>query len=499
MRGFNWRSKNWEKNIILKTVVSNEKRGILKSISIIGGGQVLSILSGMARIKVIAITLGTAGIGLFGLYQSLLDLFKTIFSFGLNLTVSREAAVVVKNNQDLSDLWPKVFSWIILGSIFSSVSLFIYYLFQDSLHLSLSIDIVYYFVFISLFCFTIFCTISQSFIQGGLGYKTFINISILSNLIGSICSILVIIFFKEEGVLPSLLIFWFVSFFVSYYFLKRNLDIKILKFKLILKDSKKMIFDGGFVLLATGSNAFNLFLIRDIVLQNYNEDGLGLVQAGLSISLVYISLIINSLAADYYPKLTACIQNSPKAIKLINNQTEILLFIGVIMMLGIGFFLKYMILMLYSSEFLGALNLTYWLIMSTFFRLIGYPLSYVALVKNEGIYYFLIEFMFNFIFFILVYFFIKKIGIEIIGIGVFVSYIFYTVLNFIYCVQRDLISYDFKLIVKIVSSFFIILSSFIVLRFELLINNLFFFIFLFLLTLLINYKLVFKDLLKLVK
>lgn len=476
----------------------NEKRSIFKSISIIGSGQILSIISGMLRVKVIAITLGTSGLGLFALFQSILDLFKTIFSFGLNLTVSREAAVVVNNKGDLNYLWSKVFSWIAIGSILSSIFLLLYYLFQDYFYLSYKINIVNFLIFVPLFGFSIFYTIAQSFIQGGLGYKTYIKISILSSVIGSFCSILVILIFKEEGVLLSILVFWFVGVIITCYFINKSLKISIFEFKADFNDSKKMIFDGGFVLLATGSNALNLLLIRDMIVQDFNEEGLGLVQAGLSISIVYISLVISSLASDYYPKLSTYAQDKQKAIELVNNQTEILLFIGVLMMLGIGYFLNSILIILYSSEFLGALNLTYWLVMSTFFRLLGYPLSYVALVRNEGYYYFLIEFVFNLAFFLIVYFFISKVGIEIVGIGVFFSYFLYSILNYIYCFREGFVSYSLKLVLKIIVSFLVVFSSFYVLRFDFFIEDLLFFISLFAIIILINFKLVFKDILRII-
>ena len=47
-------------------------RQILRSTSIIGGASVINILIGLVRVKVAAVLLGPAGIGLIGLFKAML-------------------------------------------------------------------------------------------------------------------------------------------------------------------------------------------------------------------------------------------------------------------------------------------------------------------------------------------------------------------------------------------------------------------------------------------
>ena len=54
--------------------MSGEKKNygqILKSSSIMGGSQVVSILVGMVRVKLVAVLLGPVGIGLLGVFRSI--------------------------------------------------------------------------------------------------------------------------------------------------------------------------------------------------------------------------------------------------------------------------------------------------------------------------------------------------------------------------------------------------------------------------------------------
>jgi PST family polysaccharide transporter len=59
---------------------------IAKSTSVFGGSQVIAILTGIVRTKVLAVWLGTAGVGLTGLYQSLIDFVKSVAGMGLSFS-----------------------------------------------------------------------------------------------------------------------------------------------------------------------------------------------------------------------------------------------------------------------------------------------------------------------------------------------------------------------------------------------------------------------------
>ena len=60
---------------------------ILKSSSIMGGSQVVSILVGMVRVKLVAVLLGPVGIGLLGIYRSIMELATNLAGLGINTSV----------------------------------------------------------------------------------------------------------------------------------------------------------------------------------------------------------------------------------------------------------------------------------------------------------------------------------------------------------------------------------------------------------------------------
>src|SRR5258708_15148450 len=65
---------------------------ILKSSALVGGSQVVNIAIGIVRTKAMAILLGPAGFGLFGLYGSIAYLTQSIAGLGINSSGVRQIA-----------------------------------------------------------------------------------------------------------------------------------------------------------------------------------------------------------------------------------------------------------------------------------------------------------------------------------------------------------------------------------------------------------------------
>src|ERR1700722_3505913 len=68
---------------------------ILTSSALVGGSSALNIVVGIVRTKAIAILLGPAGFGLFGLYGSIANLTQSICGMGINSSGVRQIAEAV--------------------------------------------------------------------------------------------------------------------------------------------------------------------------------------------------------------------------------------------------------------------------------------------------------------------------------------------------------------------------------------------------------------------
>ena len=67
-------------------------KDILKSFSIVGSAQIVNIVIGILRTKLFAVFLGPTGVGLLGLFQSIVDIIKNVTGLGLNVSAVKFVA-----------------------------------------------------------------------------------------------------------------------------------------------------------------------------------------------------------------------------------------------------------------------------------------------------------------------------------------------------------------------------------------------------------------------
>ena len=115
------------------------KKQIIKSTGIIGFSQVFTIALQIVRTKIIAILLGPAGVGLLGIYNTIVDMVRNATGMGINFSGVREIAqacgtsdsATIANKALLLRRWA-----LITGSVGVAVLLLLCYLYiQQYIHL----------------------------------------------------------------------------------------------------------------------------------------------------------------------------------------------------------------------------------------------------------------------------------------------------------------------------------------------------------------------------
>ena len=71
---------------------SNITTGVLKALGVFGGVQMVTIICSILRTKLIAVWIGAAGVGLFGIFNSAIELFGVLFHLGVRDSAVRDIA-----------------------------------------------------------------------------------------------------------------------------------------------------------------------------------------------------------------------------------------------------------------------------------------------------------------------------------------------------------------------------------------------------------------------
>ena len=100
-------------------------RQILKATSVFGGVQVFSIIINLIKSKVIAVFLGTEGMGIYSLLQNPVNLVSQISGLGLNSSGIRDVAQHADDKIEFSKTVKTVQSWSRVTGLVGTIILFL--------------------------------------------------------------------------------------------------------------------------------------------------------------------------------------------------------------------------------------------------------------------------------------------------------------------------------------------------------------------------------------
>ena len=406
---------------------------ILKSTTIFGGSQVITILIGLVRTKIIAILLGTVGIGIIGIFQSVIDMMRSTLSLGMDTAGVREIAET-ENKEDK----------IALNKTISRFSLW----FRSTASLALLIciilcypisnwafgngDYALHIAGLSVSIFLVIITTGRSSILQGLRkIPEMAKSSIWGSLFGLIITIPIYYIWGINGIIPAFISGSLISFIsVEYYYRKQGIQKVKIPIEEAFSTGLNTLKLGLYIVVAGVIGTVSMFLIRAFITKNIDIDATGLFQASWMITNVYLGLILRSMGSDFFPRLSAIADDRKGIRTLVNEQSYIVLIIATPAIIGMLIFSGFILKGLYSSEFVFAETILRWQILGTFFKVISWPIAFIMLAKNRGAIFLATEFIFYATYLLFAYLLYPQYGIDASGIGYFVAYIIYFPLVF---------------------------------------------------------------------
>lgn len=407
---------------------------IIRSTGIFGGSQVITILIGIIRNKILAVLLGTTGIGLISLYQTILDLVKTVAGPGFDTSGVREIASVSEkeDKQLLMENISLIDKWSLLFASFGAVICILLcypisiWTFGNTSH-SLQIALL------SISIFFMILATGQTIILQGLRRITYmVKSAVIWNAAGLILSIPLYCFFRLDGIIPAFTVVS-IGMYLSVLYYRKKLNIETIPVSLgtALARGKGMLQIGFFIFMSSILTTLSFFIIRAFISRYTGVAMVGLFQAAWTITGVYLMLVLKSMGSDFYPRLCTIISDNNKSKQLINEQTHIVLIISVPLIILLLICSPIVLSILYSSDFDGATTLLDWQVAGTFFKVISWPLGFILLAKGKGKIFFGTEIISFIVYPGTAYILFPTFGLEAAGIAYLVEYIIYLPVVFI--------------------------------------------------------------------
>lgn len=415
---------------------------IVKSTGILGGVQFFTILVSIIKNKFVAILLGPEGVGLIGVLSSTTELVKNLITLGIPQSAIRNIAELhTQNNIQAISKSAKTVKSII--SFLGLVGLLLTIIIAPVLsYLSFgNLEYTSSFILLSITVLLTAVVAGQNVIlQGTRKYVYLAKSALFGSLCGLILSIPLYYAFGITGIVPSLIISSVVLYLLSSYYIRKVKTVEVsLNVKEVIKDAKSMLPLGLSMLVSSYITILASYIIRAYLSWTGGLNEVGLFQAGFAIVEVYFGMIFTAMSTDYYPRLSGVANDDSKIVEEANSQIEIAYLMLVPLLIAFVLCSSLGVQLLYSDDFLVIEDYLAWASIGIYFKVFSFSLGYILFAKQKSKLFITTAIVFN------TFFLLNNIvsyncwGITGLGISYATNFIFHLIVLFF--MMRKLVAY----------------------------------------------------------
>ena len=379
---------------------SNISRTIVKAMGVFGSIQVFNILCSVIRTKLVALWIGPAGMGLFAIFNSAVDMIVNISNLGMRTSATRSISMASDNPDKLKRVAVAARRWAMLMGVIGAIVIAMAspwlseMSFGDRSH-------VWGYVLLSLAVLANSFTLGeQAVLQGTSMLKKLAQASFYGALSGLILSIPLYYFLGERSIVPSILCYSLSVLIFSYFIRKKGFGLQGVT--LTLKDAANIGKDflklGIFITLTDVVSQTSNYIFISYLNNVADTETVGYYQAGYTLIARYSGLILSALCVEYFPRLSKVAHSNMKLKVFVSQEISIALMVLTPVIVAFILFSRLIITILYTDDFFVIENYITIGIIGMVFRVFSWCMSYVVLAKGRGKMFFIIEVLDIFVF-----------------------------------------------------------------------------------------------------
>lgn len=404
-------------------------RAILRASAIMGMASVLHILFGMLRIKIAAVLLGPAGVGLIGLLQNLMNTGSIMAGLGMDTVGTRNIAAAAANGFPAEvDRTRSLLFWglaglgLVGGAFFAVLREPISELILGDRRWGEEVGWVAFGLALSV------AATGQVALLNGLRQIPFLALlKIATSILATCMGTVALLIWGNAGVILFVISLPLANFAVGLVLVKRipKSSSSQIPRKQLLGGVLELARLGTPLMIGGIATLIGQLVVRGIVQQQLGIEALGLFEASWMISMTYIGFVLSAMATDYFPRLSGTIHDHPAAIRLVNDQTEVaLILVGPILLLLMAL-APVVISLLYTAEFGQAAEILRWQILGDLLKVLSWPIAFILLASGMNRAFLLAEVGAAVVFVTVVWIDLPILGAIGTGVGFLALYLFY--------------------------------------------------------------------------
>lgn len=366
---------------------SNSYKHIFKTTFLFGFVQAFNILVKVGLNKVVALLLGPSGVGIIGMFNNAMLTVSNFAGLGINQSAVRDISEANGSNnlEKSKSIVSVVNKVIVVTGLFGMVIMIIgarwisLYTFDSDMYT------VSYVILSIAVCAQIMTSGNTAILTGMRRLKQLAICTMISAVVGLLTGIPFYFFFRERGIVPSLLVSNISMFIVSWIYVRKIPYEKLtISIKQLWLRSRLMI-KMGIALMAQGLmiHICNL-IVAAYITRHSGLTVLGYYQAGITIITSYFGIILTSMTTEYYPRISSINSNNVALKEAVNAQCEMGMVIALPLVVLFVFLSNFFLTFLYSSEFIAGVHYVDWAILGTYTIISSNCMGMVLLAKQKS-------------------------------------------------------------------------------------------------------------------
>lgn len=366
-------------------------RRILAATSIIGGASAITIVISMVRMKLIALTIGPAGIGLMGVLMSIMAAGASVGGMGLGISGVRQIAA----SQGAREIarralwfatWPmSLVAGLTLWIARYDIARFVTGNAGHSLAVGLTgIGVV----------LTIAGASQSAVIQGFQRIGDLAKTRILGSLLSLLIGVPAVVFGGPLGIVVAVVAIPLGNVLAALPFRPKNEAAGGSALHALRNQWRPLFTVGAVVMASTSLGAASLVLIRAVIIDSQGLQTAGLYQAAYAVSAMNVALVLSAMGADYFPRLSSIEGDRHAANRLVNQQLRAAILLGAPILAALIALAPLVLQLFYSSAFAPATAMLRWQVTGELLKLPGWALGFLLIARRDTARFLLTEMLF---------------------------------------------------------------------------------------------------------
>ena len=351
---------------------------ILRSSALMGGAQVVVLAAAFIRAKVIALTLGAAGVGLIGFFNAFSGNISSFAGWGLGTSGVRVIAGAAEADRHAKIAAVRRLGWR-LSALGLAAGLLLFWpvtwaTFSSSL----------YATEMGIAALAVPCVIASSawsaILQASGKISSLAKVQIFGALTGLLVGLPAIYIWGTIGIALSIFFAAVVPAFVLWRAARAACP-SVCGVQVEQADIQYLVQLGGALMVVGWLGQLSSLLVRGAIVTQEGLAGAGYYQAAYAISGSLPGFVFAAMGADFFPRVAAA-KDEADARGITETQIQAGLLLGAPLVMALLALGKLSLHLLYDSSFDAALPLLNWMAWGVFIRLMTWPLGFWLLARG---------------------------------------------------------------------------------------------------------------------